>query len=268
VESATVAGPNPVEIILPQMHRVRIVGRGDRELIQDFVPAQAGVSGQSRYTGPQLVAPVIIEPDEQIAVDLGYDQAEGTAAATILPQAFIFFCLKIKDKLTAQDEEAAKDIRRAIEAEKVQRRVFYNCVALGNNAIGLDFTSAAGATVNCITSPTNIPVLITGIGTNLQASRLTIIDTYDGSSFSLNRPMQSSALNLPGYENSDLLATAGAPVVGPLWTGYFQLPVPHLLRRGAQLQAQIVNSGDAGAGPGTVTEQGEVTQLVFQGVTV
>lgn len=269
VSTATAAGANPSEIILLQEHRVRIVGGGhDRILVQDFVPAQAGVSGQPRYTSPQLIAPTILEADEQIAIDLGYDAAGSPEPTAIPPQAFIIFCLKVKDKLTAQDEEVIADIQKYIKTHSVQRNMFLNCSLLGSNFVGLTSASAAGAKVVCETPPVNEPVLITGIGSTLQASRLIITDTGDGASFSLNRAMQSSALNSPNYEGSAVLQTAGAPVVGPIWQSYFQLPMPHLLRRGAQLRAEIVNGGDAGGGVGTITEQGIINQLIFQGVTV
>lgn len=280
VTTETAAGPNPTALTLLQTHRVRVVGGNERTLIDDFVPAQAGVSGQPRYTNAQLVAPTILEPNEQIAIDLGYDPAGGAAPADIPPQAFIIFCLRVKDKLSALDQETFADVQRFINAEPVQRSLFLNCFTndpsvgagaafnAGYQVTGLDGGSAAGQLVSCFTPPVNVPVLITGIGSNLEASKLTISDLSDGSSFSLNRPMQSSALNLPGYENSTDLTTAGAPVVGPNWTSYYALPMPHLLKRGAQLRADIVNGGDAGAGPGTITEQQVITQLVFQAITV
>jgi len=262
------SGANPTDATLLQMHRVRIVGGIERALVKDLVPAQAGVSGQPRYTSTQLVAPTILEADEQIAIDLGYDAAGNPEPTNIPPQAFIFFCLKVKDKLTAQDEEIVADIQRFIEVNPFQRGVFLNCAALNSLFTGLSISSAAGDIALCETPPVNVPTLITGIGTNLIASRITIIDTADGSSFSLNRPMQSSALNMPGYENLPRPFSFGAPVVTPIWASYYRLTMPHLLRRGALLKAEIVNGGDSGAGPNTVTEQGLFTQLIFQGVTV
>lgn len=268
VNSATLAGPNPAEIILPQMHRVRIVGPMQSVLVEDLVPAQAGVSGQPRYTQTRFVSPVILEADQQFAIDLAYDTAEAAAAATILPQAFVFFCLKVKDKLTSQDCALVAEIQAFIRNHDFQIANNFNCAAIDSAVTGIDIGTSAGARVFCQTQPANAPTLITGIGMTLSAVKLKITDTIDGSSFSLDRFMQSSALNMPPYENSAQLQTYGAPVVAPIWTGYYQLPVPHLLVQGAQLQAEIVNGGDAGAGANSITDQNTFTQLVFQGITV
>lgn len=267
----TAAGPNPVSVVFPQMHRVRIVGpQGERVVVDDFVPAQAGVSGQPRYTETRLTVPITLEANEQIAIDLGYDQTMA-AFATIPPQAFTFFCVRVKENLASEDMRVLEDVKSYIAAHPFQRSQVINCSQLNSVGTGLNNASAAGLRVNAETFPANAPILITGIGSNLQASRITIIDTRDGTSFSLNRPMQSSALNMPGYEDNASAGTSvmtGAPAEAPLWTGVHYFPMPHLLARGAQLKAEIVNGGDAGGGTNTVTEREFLTQLVFIGVTV
>lgn len=249
----------------PEMHRIRIVGEHERAIVEDLVPSQAGISCEPRWTITPLTVPVIIERQEQIAVDLGYDTAAGSNADAILPQAFIFFALKVNDKLTPQDYDVINDLQRYIANVDYQRGIFLNCES--QPGPGVVFSSAiAGGTATCITRPANLPLLITAIGTSLRASRLTITDSADGHSFSLNRPMQSSALNMPDFENIGVPPVA--PTSAPVFTEYWQLPFPHLLRSGAQLSADIVNGGDAGAGKGSVIDTQRNNILMFQGLTV
>lgn len=258
---------NPSATVFLQQHRVRVIGpNGERFIVADFVPGQAGVAGEPRYTEARLTTPFILEPDEQIAIDLGYDAAGSPEPSDIPPEAFIFFCVHVKELLTADDLAVLDDIKRHINNEATQRTCVLNCNVLGEYGVGLAAGSAANARVNPITPPADAPILITGIGTSLGASRLTITDTRSGLSFSLNRLMQSSALNLPGYENTPDAVPFGAPAVGPNWTAFYTLPMPHLLVRGAQLQADIVNGVSNGAS--VITEKGLINQLAFYGITV
>jgi hypothetical protein len=242
----------------PQVHSVRIVGREGRALTEDFIPAQAGISGQPRFTSVLLTVPIILEANEQIAVDLGYDSASATPA-TIPPQAFVFFCLKVKERLTPEDYETMADIQRYIAANDFQKGLYFNCATqsppsgsagwFANDEIVFD-TQVAGGVAVAETRPVTNPTLIVGIGTNLGASRVTITDTADGYSFSLNQLMQVSAINLPNYENvAPAAASTIAPAGAPLWTQYLQLPMPHLLRSGAKLRVEAIN----GSSNGTIT---------------
>lgn len=258
----------PVATNYPHMHRVRIVGpQGERIIVDDLVPAQAGISGQPRYTEPRFTVPIVIEANEQFAVDIGYDPTS-SAYATLPPRAFAFFCLRVKEDLTANDQKVVDDLCYHINAYPFQRSVAIDCRKIDSLGVGITSASAAGLTVNAETLPANAPMLITGIGSNLQASKITILDTFDGTSFSLNRSMPSSAFNTPGYEDSQADVAPGAPIVAPLWKAYYTLPMPHLLVRGAQLKAEIVNGGDAGGGTNSIREKALTCQLVFAGVTV
>lgn len=262
--------------IYPQAHRVRIIGpNGERALCEDFYFSQAGVSGEARYTEPRFTAPLILAANEQFAIDLSYDTAAEDNAVDIPPQAFVFYCVEVKAQLTADDHDLLEECRRSIDSHDYQRQIYLNAgsqeatsIVLVPDAAGLVFDSAiAGGVANGKTRPANTPILITGIGTTLGASRIKITDTGTGYSFSLNRPMQSSALNMPDDEE-----TAGAPIEAPagavaLWS-YVSFPVPHLLKPGAQLLVEAVNGGDAGAGIDSILDDQFGNFLIFQGVTV
>lgn len=256
----------PTDKIWPQEHRVRVVSKANpRALTEDFVPSQAGISGEPRYTSTLLTLPEIIEPHEQLAVDIGYDTAM-SVPSVIEPQAFIFFCLKVKDRLTQLDEDAIADCKRAIVANDFQKGQYLNCVSLGQQSVFFD-TAAAGGIASCDTRTVTAPQLVTGFGTNLVASKIKITDVREGNSFSLDKFMQVSALNMPDFE--DQAATdLGAPVSAPIWTNYYVFPAPHLLVSGSQLHIDVVNGGDAGAGPGSVIDPQTGQILMFQGITV
>lgn len=264
--------PSSLTALFPQMHRLRIVGHNERAICEDLTPAQAGVSGQPRYTSTHFTVPTIIEPDEQIAIDLGYDTAAGLEPTFVYPNGFIIFCLKVKDKFTPEDDNVLADVRTYIAANDFQRGLYLNALDVNSqgpiayNAVG------AGATAVAETRPVTHPVLITGVGTNLGASTIKITDIADGSSFSLDRPMTVSALNMPNYE--EIGNTSNAPAGAPDWTNFFQLPFPHLLRSGAQLRVDLVNGRtDFTATVVTDPQQGDVLGrpgpvVMFQGINV
>jgi hypothetical protein len=255
----------PVDKVWPQETRVRIVGGKERALCDDFTPSQAGVSGEPRYTSTILTVPEIIEPNEQFAVDLGYDTAMA-AVTEIEAQAFVFFCLKVKDKLTQEDEQTIDEVKRYILNNDYQKGQYFNCVSLGQQSVHFS-SAAAGGTASCDTRTVTAPNLITGIGTSLAASKVKITDTGDGSSFSLDKFTQVSALNMPDFEDQGA-TDLGAPVSAPIFTNYHQFPVPHLLRPGSQLHVDVVNGGDAGAGAGSVVDPQDGQVIMFQGITV
>lgn len=260
------AVPAQVQVNFPQMHRVRVVGREEKNLSDEFVMAQAGVSGQPRYTSDRLTVPFILEPNEQIAVDLGYDTA--MAAPTVIPaQSFIFFCVKVKERLTPEDERAFDDAKRYIQNHDFQRGIFLNSVSLGRNDL-LFSTALAGGVANCQTRPANGPLLITGIGTTLAASQITITDSSDGHSFSLNRRMRVTALNMArGERVGGVRPVPGVPESAPIWCAYFDFPVAHLLKPGASLKCEAVNGGTDAQGIARLdTQTGSI--IMFQGCTV
>lgn len=271
IEAQDLAGQ--VQLVFPQTHRVRVVGGEAKALSDDFVMAQSGASGQPRYTSDRLPVPFILEPDQQIAVDLGYDTA--MAAPTQIPaQAFTFFCIRVKSQLSPEDYVAIDEIKDYIANHNFQRGVFLNCANLGSpgvlneNTIAFS-TAIAGGTATVLTRPANGPVLITGIATTLAASRFVISDTADNHSFSLNRLMRSTAINFPEASRFAAVTTnvQGVPTSAPVWCAYWELPIPHLLRPGAQLKAEVVNGGTDAQNIARLDAQfGNV--LMFQGATV
>jgi hypothetical protein len=263
---STAATGGPTDKVWPQQHRIRIVGKNPRSLIDDLVPSQAGVSGECRYTSPLLAVPEIIEPDEQIAVDLGYDSTAGTAPTVIEPQAFTFWTLEVKDKLTIDDEAAIADVKRAITAQWYQKAHYLNCVSLGLQAVHFA-TAAAGALASCDTQTVTAPMLVTGIGTNLVASKVKITDTNDGRSFSLDKFIQTSSLNMPDFQDQ-AARDLGAPVSAPIFTNFFFFPVPHLLKAGGQLHCDVINGGNAGGGAGSVVDPQDGQVIIFNGISV
>lgn len=248
----------------PYTHRVRVVGNDGRGVAADMITAQAGVSGQPCYTSVLLPCPLLIEPGQQVAVDLGYDTASGLTLDSIPPQAFVFFCLKVKDKLTQLDYETLDAIKRQIENNNYQQGIYLNCAS--ENASTVVFDSAvAGGAASCETRPANAPLLITGFGTTLGASKLKITDISDDYSFSRDAFVQSSALNMPDFEGASNPAVA--PAGAPRWTKYFELPSPHLLKPGAAMHVDVVNGGDIGSGTDSVDLQDQ-NSITFQAVTV
>lgn len=244
----------------PEMHRARIVGQDGHALSEDFLAAQSGSSGQPRYTSTLLPVPVLIEADQQIAVDLGYDSAAAARTGEIPTQAFCFFCVKVKDRLTSDDLDTVREIETYIANNRYQRGIYLNCVSPGLEAVHFS-TAAINGIANCLTRPANRPLLITGIGSSLGCSKLVITDTADDYSFTLNKPAQSSALMMPNFE--DVGIPRSAPCAAPCHTHYFEFPIPHLLKSGAQLAVQAVNNA---AGADIDTQDGNL--IIFQGVTV
>lgn len=258
------AGNQTFSQVFPQMHRVRVVGREGRALSDDFVMAMAGASGQPRFTSVLLPVPFILEPDEQIAIDLGYDTAM-SAPTNIPDQAFIIFCVKVKDQLTSLDLEAIAEATAYVGNHDYQRGIFLNCASLGRDDVSFN-TAVAGGVASCETRPANGPLLITGIGTSLNTSRILITDTFDGHSFSLNRPIRSSAICVP--DNAALTTMPPAvPGGAPIWQQYFEFPAPHLLRAGALLHCDVINGGIDASGTAQVDDQAG-TVIIFQGATV
>lgn len=251
----------------PQAHRVRIVGgSNERMLCEDFYFSQSGVSGESRYTDPRFTVPVLLQSHEQFAIDLEYDpNAAGTNETP--SQAFVFHCIEVKSQLSADDLKALDDVKRYVKTHGYQRGIFLNAASASaakatqnSGGPGLSFaTAGVGGVAIGTTRPANGPILITGVGTTLGASTLLITDTFDGYSFSLNRPMQSSGLNMPAQDSATFNT---APVFAPVWKSYYQFPIPHLLRPGAQLTVEAINGND-----GDVDNQ-TGNFLIFQGVTV
>lgn len=262
-------GGNYGNVVFPQAHRVRVVGGESKPLSDDLVMAQAGVSGQPRFTSTLLPVPFILEPNEQIAIDLGYDTAM-SAPVAIPPQAFTFFCLKIKDQLTPDDLITLEAIKSYIANHDYQRGIFLNCFTqVGQIGVNEDVefsTAIAGGVALCETRPANGPLLITGICTSLLASTVLITDTGTSQSFSLNRAMRFSSLSIP-----DIVATNAPPVTvragAPIWAHYFDFPMPHLLKPGAALRCDMVNGGTDALGTARLdTQTGNF--ILFQGVTV
>lgn len=261
-QSTVLGGP---DVVFPQTHQIRVVGNEGVEFSDDFMMAQSGASGQPRFTSVFLPVPFILEANEQIAVTLGYDTAM-SAPAQIPDQAFIFFAVKVKDRLTSDDMDAIEEIKTYIANHNYQRGVFLNCVSPNTEDIEFD-AAGVGGLAECQTRPASGPLLITGIGTTLLASTILITDTANGHSFSLNQPMQSSALNM--FDNADPTQPAGNPEGAAIWEHYQQLAIPHLLRPGAALHATIVNGVGIQAATGTAgtdTQTGNI--LIFQGLTV
>jgi len=266
--------PGTQQRIFPQMHRLRIPGRSEAIFCEDLTAGQSGIAGEPRYTDVRLTAPTIIEPDEQIAIDLGYDPLSGSAPVNVPPEAFIIFALKIKTELSAEDKVIFADCQRYIKNNDFQRGIYLNALSATQQPIRFS-APGVGAAATAETRPVSNPVLITAIGTNMGAATIKITDTGDGSSLSLHKPMQSSALNFPNYEN--LGRTNIASMGGPCWSNYFRLPFPHLLRSGSQLKVDLVSGGDDGDGAGAPNvpelQQGDVLGrpgpvLMFQAITV
>lgn len=193
--------------------------------------------------------PFLLEAGDQIAVDFGFNAPQsGETSVDISEQQILFFCIQVKDCFDAQEEDVADAIRREVEARDYQRKLLLPCydrafseaIASGQDVLGPENE----------TRPVSNCVLVMGysltFGFNGETSRMSLGDTAEQYSFTMGRMVHAANTFWP-------YSAIEQGVRGPYYS-YFRLPVPHLLRPGAQLVASV-------AGPSGLN--GDLQALVF-----
>lgn len=200
---------------------------------------------QARYMfGPAAFSiyfpsPFILKAGEQIGVDIGFNAPDPAFLASTAEQTVVFFCIAVKPCLSDSDLATAAEIESLINSVPYQRKIYLNCTTPNGNRIdfGVAAPVATGVSVFAETRVISAPMLVQGLGTTLKRSQISIQDTEQQHSFTLNAFLRGRAL----------LRTVGS-TIGPTDTGpyysYFRFPVPHLLKPGATLACQIINQGD------------------------
>ncbi len=193
--------------------------------------------------------PFLLEAGDQIAVDFGFNAPEaGDTSVDTAEQQILFFCVQVKECFDAEEETVAEQIKREVEGRDYQRKLFLPCTApLFTSAAGQDRLGRENAT-----RPVSNCVLVTGYSltygvTQPEAARLSLGDTAEQYSFTMGRLVHATNLFWP-------FSAIEQGIRGPYYS-YFRLPVPHLLRPGAQLVATSV-------GPGA-PPNGDLIALVF-----
>jgi hypothetical protein len=184
-------------------------------------------------------SPFILKAGEQIAVDVGFNAPDPAFVVSTAEQTVVFFCVAVKPCLSDEDMVVAATIESLIDSAPYQRKIYLNCTTPNSNRIDFGVVDPVpdGTSVFAETRVVSSPMLVLGLGTTLKRSQISIQDTEQQHSFTLNSFLRGRAL----------FRTIGT-ILGPVSTGpyysYFRFPVPHLLKPGATLACQVINQDD------------------------
>jgi hypothetical protein len=205
-------------------------------------------------------APFVLNAGDQIATDFGFNAPQSADPnVDTAEQQILFFCLQVKECLDSTDKELLKAMQLEILGSDYQRKFYIPCTnfaldntgALSQEVIQTDAIGFAEAK----TRPLSRSVLVTGWSiTNGGNVRLALGDSALQQSFTLGALIKAPNLFWAFSPTED-------GVAGPFYS-YFRLPVPHLLRQGAQLTASA-SSGLTGPPTGI-----ETLSLMFECVTI
>lgn len=201
--------------------------------------------GPARYS-IYFPCPFILDAGDQIAIDFGFNAPEAAdAAVDSSEQQIVFFCIQVKDCLDADDQIIEQQIINEVQDRTYQRRLLIPCA---NSSDPTTFGGQDRILLNAfgegeaVTRPIMATTLVVGYSlTSHGEKRLALADTATQHSFTLGQRIKAPNLfwAFDAIEN-------GIP--GPYYS-YFRLPVPHLLRPGAQLACSVID-GLAGAPTG------------------
>lgn len=203
-------------------------------------------------------APFILKASEQIAVDFGFNapQSGDREDINIERIEIVLFCVAVKNCLASDDADILARAVQVINDNDYQRRVLLNSWTHGSVAVtsqtdspfysGVDnmviypqqpLSSVAvpkGSLTSSETRVADIPLLVVGVAINSCGETIRITDTGSGHSFTQGDLMYAHSL---WYPEEFLTFTTRGP-----YYSYFRLPVPHLLRPGATLFTEHLNS--------------------------
>ncbi len=204
-------------------------------------------------------APFILKASEQIAIDFGWNAPQANRETNIDNIEIVLFCAAVKDCLASDDIDILKEATRIINDTDYQRRVLLNSATINSVAVTSQTNSPFYSNVNNMvvypqqplssvavpkgsltqseTRIADIPLLVIGVALNACGEAVRITDTGSGHSFTLGSFIYSHSL---WYPEEFVTFTTRGP-----YYAYFRLPVPHLLRPGATLFTEHLNTDDA-----------------------
>jgi hypothetical protein len=203
-------------------------------------------------------APFILRASEQIAIDFGWNAPQANAETVTTRIEIVLFCVAVKNCLASDDLDILKRAEQVINDNDFQRRVLLNSWTHGSISVTSQTDSpfyssgnqvvyvpqnissvavAKGTLTSSETRPADVPLLVIGLALNSCGETVRIMDTGTGHSFTQGEFIYAHSLWYP--EESTTFTTRGP------YYAYFKLPVPHLLRPGATLFTEHLNSNDA-----------------------
>lgn len=204
-------------------------------------------------------APFILKASEQIAVDFGWNNPASQEDTITSRFEIVLYCVSVKDCLTGEDQTLLNECAKIIASYPFQRRVYLNSFTHGSRAVTSQsnsqfesnqdntvvyppqnvssITVAKNLTTTSETRPADLPMLVVGVAINSCGETIRITDTGTGHSFTVGEFMY--AHNLFNPEQFLVNQTRSS------YYTHFRLPVPHLLKPGATLFTEHLNSNDA-----------------------
>lgn len=214
--------------------------------VQGFAPATYSVF---------FPTPFILKASEQIAIDFGWNAPQANETTSTQRVQIVLFCASVKNCFDQDDNDLLARCIQYINDSDYQRRVYLNSWTHGSIALTSQTDSPfIGGNENTIVYPpgtsivavpkgtlttsetrqSDVPLLVVGLSIAACGDELRITDTATGYSFTQGDYVYSHSLFYP----EEFLQSFYR---GPYY-GYFRLPVPHLLRPGATLFAEHLNS--------------------------
>jgi hypothetical protein len=204
-------------------------------------------------------APFILRASEQIAVDFGWNAPQSGRATNDDRIEIVLFCAAVKNCLATDDLDILRRATGVVNESDYQRRLLLNSWTHGSRAVtsqtnspfysGVDnmvvypqqpLSSVAvpkGSLTSSETRPADLPLLVVGLALNSCGETVRITDTGSGHSFTQGEYVYAHSL---WYSEEFLTSITRGP-----YYSYFRLPVPHLLRPGATLFTEHLNSDQA-----------------------
>ena len=204
-------------------------------------------------------APFILRASEQIAIDFGWNAPQANRETNTDNVEIVLFCAAVKDCLASDDIDILRECTRIINDTDYQRRVLLNSATIDSVAVTSQTNSPFYSNVNNMvvypqqplssvavpkgslthseTRIADIPLLVIGLFLNSCGEAVRVTDTGSGYSFTMGSFVYAHSL---WYPEEFTTFTGRAP-----YYAYFRLPVPHLLRPGATLYTEHLNTDDA-----------------------
>lgn len=204
-------------------------------------------------------APFILRASEQIAIDFGWNAPQAGETTVTDRIEIVLFCVAVKDCLSSDDQQILNRAIQVINDTPYQRRLFLNSWTHGSVAVTSQTNSPfqsgtdnlvvydpqnvstvavpKGTLTSSETRPADAPLLVVGLAINSCGETVRITDTGNGYSFTQGEFIYAHSL---WYPEEFVVNQTRSP-----YYSYFRLPVPHLLRPGATLFTEHLNSTDA-----------------------
>lgn len=204
-------------------------------------------------------APFILKASEQIAVDFGWNAPQANPTTTTARIELVLFCAAVKNCLATDDADILRRAVQVVNDMDYQRRVLLNSWTHGSIAVTSQTDSPfyssvdnmvvypqqplssvpvpKGSLTTSETRAADVPLLVVGLAINSCGESVRITDTGSGHSFTQGEYVYAHSLWYP--EESIVFTTRST------YYSYFRLPVPHLLRPGATLFTEHLNSTNA-----------------------